>query len=361
MKLWYGLGASLLALSAYSQADVIVQGHIKGGIATHKEEGTGTITRVEDYRSKITFKGNEQLDAGNELFWQVESALSIAGAQQSGGWNSYDTFIGVKNADWGSVRLGYTPDGMLGGGNQKPFVDPWESNLDMNDPKGLKIFSRAEKRLQGVRYDMPHTAGFDLNITHQLADGANTSDTDARTVVNQATVLAAGYKTGPWYAKTALGQYKHQFVANGNVEDANLVRVLAGYDDKTTLVGLGFQYMDGFQGLWSRKAATADVRLTPAVETKEALINVSHKIGRFTPRATYVHGWDEKHAAGKVGNTSYDQVIIGGDYALSKQTTVLLSAGWKESPYAYKVAANGKVSGEKDTVYSVGLGLRHWF
>ena len=85
-------------------------------------------------------------------------------------------------------------------------------------------------------------------------------------------------------------------------------------------------------------------------------------MGNVTPRITYTHGFDEKRDGyGKIDNTNYDQVVIGADYALSKRTTVLASAGWKNAPVAYATDVNGKVTGVDEDVYGIGIGMRHMF
>ena len=279
------------------------------------------------------------------------------------GWNSYDTFIGIKNHELGTLRVGYLSDGMFGVQNQKLFIGRGESKGDAADPKGLKIFMRADKRWQGVRYDMPHLHGFDFNITHQLADSSTTKQANANTVVNQATIVAGGYQHKAWYLKGAVGLYKHQSVDTGGIRDAKLYRVLMGYDDKKTYVGLSYQYADGFQGLWEKQFASSNKRLSPTVKTHEAVISASRKIGRFTPRASYAHGWDETLAMNgrKVSGTAYDQIIIGSDYAFSKSTIAMTSLGWIRKPESYGRNAFGDQMGIKGSTYSLGLGLRKTF
>lgn len=133
-----------------------------------------------------------------------------------------------------------------------------------------------------------------------------------------------------------------------------LYRVLAGYDDKKTYVGLSYQYTDGFQGLWEKRFASVNKPLRPTVKTHEAVISASHKIGRFTPRASYAHGWDETLVGGgrKVGNTSYDQIIISGDYAFNKSTIAMTSLGWIRKPEDYGHSSNGDNVGIKYSSFS---------
>ena len=353
-----------MACSGVAMADVVLYGQIKGGIGYTSGDGDGSITQIEDYKSRIGFRGNEDLGNGLQAIWQVEQFTPISGAQSSGGWNNRDTFIGLKGG-FGTVRAGYVSDGMMDTSDQKLIVDPWEWNLNANNPKGVANFTRVDKRLQGVRYDSPQMGGFKFNVTHQLADSAKQTDFETASTVNQATVLAATYEHAGYFVKGAYGLYKHQNEdADQDLNDAQVARIMGGYRAKNMLAVLAYQYTDGFRGLWATPASVANKAQIGKTEVKthEILGNFAYTMGAFTPRVTYVHGFDEKHEGiGKVNNTNYDQVIVGADYALSKRTTVLASAGWKNAPYAYDVNAEGKKVGLDSDVYSVGLGMRHMF
>lgn len=361
------LAASIAIITLPAMADVVLYGQIKGGIHTMKGEDTGSITQMEDYKSRIGFKGSEDLGNGTEAIWQVEQFTSIAGAGQSNGWNNRDTFIGLKDDDWGTIRVGYISDVMNDVTEQKLVVDPWEYGFNGNTPRGNTAFARIDKRLQGVRYDSPRIGGFKFNFHHQLADSASETQYETGSTVTQASIVSASYMNSGFELHGAYGQYKQQNIdGNGDLDDGQLARVIGAYRANGIVASLAYQYTDGFRGLWSNPLNTtaqqADKRITNAVKTHEVLGLFSYKMGNFTPRITYSHGFDEKRIGyGKIDNTSYDQVIVGTDYALSKRTTVLASAGWKNAPVAYEVNEQGKVKGVDKNVYGLGLGLRHVF
>ena len=100
-----------------------------------------------------------------------------------------------------------------------------------------------------------------------------------------------------------------------------------------------------------------------ADKAHEAAVSVAYTMGAITPKITYAHGWDQKVDGVKVKNSGYDQVIIGADYALSKRTTALVSAGWiNAGTYVTEYNAEGRKSAmSDDDLYSVGVGLRHKF
>ena len=85
------LAVCVAMMSLPAVADVTLYGQIKGGINVMKGEDSGTITQMEDYKSRIGFRGNEDLGNGLQAIWQVEQFTPMTGAQQSTGWNTRDT------------------------------------------------------------------------------------------------------------------------------------------------------------------------------------------------------------------------------------------------------------------------------
>ena len=361
------LMVSAILMSMPAMADVVLYGQIKGGIGYTKQEDSGSITQIEDYKSRIGFKGNEDLGNGTSVFWQVEQFTPIAGASQSMGWNTRDTFVGLKG-DFGTVRAGYISDVMNDPSEHKLLLDPWETGFSADTPRGNGAFVRIDKRWQGVRYDSPDFGGFKFNVQHQLADAATESNFNAASTVTQATIVSAKYVNSGFEVHGAYGQYKQQNIdANGHLDDGQIARVIGAYRANGIVASLAYQYTDGFNGLWAKQTFNTNKqnpqqRIHNPVETHEVLGLFSYKMGNVTPRVSYSHGFDEKHRdIGKVGNSGYDQVIVGADYALSKRTTAVASLGWKNAPIGYVVKADGKLEGVDRDSYSAGVGLRHVF
>ena len=361
------LAVCVAMMSLPAVADVTLYGQIKGGINVMKGEDSGTITQMEDYKSRIGSRGNEDLGNGLQAIWQVEQFTPMTGAQQSTGWNTRDTFIGLKGDNFGTLRAGYISDVMNDATEQKLLVDPWEWGYNAKTARGLGNITRVDKRLQGVRYDSPKFGGFKFNLHHQLADKATESDFEAASTVTQASIVSASYAHSGFEVHGVYGLYKQQNIdKTGDLDDGQLARVIGAYRANGVVAALTYQYTDGFRGLWASPLNTTvqdpQKRIHDAVKTHEVSSLFSYKMGNVTPRITYTHGFDEKREGyGKIDNTNYDQVVIGADYALSKRTTVLASAGWKNAPVAYATDVNGKVTGVDEDVYGIGIGLRHMF
>lgn len=410
------IALALTALPVAAMADVVLYGQIKGGVGVTGGAGvtsveldrttvngdsttrhfktndkSGTITQMEDYGSRIGFKGEEDLGNGLKAIWQVEQRVSLAGAQGSEGFNTRDTFIGLEGG-FGKVRAGYVSDQF---NENMETMDIWEYRSGAGaTARGLATMTRFDGRQQGVRYDSPNFGGFDFNITHQMADDAGEStfrnDNEAN---GQATIVGLNYENSGFFGKVGYGFYKDTAVsydANGDKsgdKDGHVARVEAGYDANNLFVGLAYQYTknmpayaalhnDSISNVLISKAVDAGMDKDVAKEefggitankTHEAALSVAYTMGAITPKITYAHGWDQKIEGIKVDNSGYDQVIIGADYALSKRTTALVSAGWMNSGASVKsITTNAKnevtgVAFEDDDIYSIGVGLRHKF
>ena len=368
------IALALTALPVAAMADVVLYGQIKGGVATNFSGGDndGSITQMEDYGSRIGFKGEEDLGNGLKAIWQVEQYVSLAGGSDrtsTQGWNTRDTFIGLEGG-FGKVRAGYVSDQF---NENMETMDIWEYRSGVGaHARGLNTMTRFDARQQGVRYDSPNFGGFDFNITHQLADGAGetrfANDAEAE---GQRTIVGLNYENSGFFGKLGYGFYKDAAIKvdakgkkTGDTDDGHVARIEGGYDANNLFVGLAYQYTKDMPAyaLWSVPGATTlDGKV--ADTTHEAAVSLAYTFGAITPKITYAHGWDQEVNDRKVKNSGYDQVIIGADYALSKRTTALVSAGWINSgSYVTEYDDKGHASEMADQdLYSIGVGLRHKF
>lgn len=358
------IALALTALPVAAMADVVLYGQIKGGVGVTFGDGdqNGTITQMEDYGSRIGFKGEEDLGNGLKAIWQVEQRVSLAGQQVSEGWNNRDTFIGLEGG-FGKVRAGYVSDQF---NENMETMDIWEYRTGAGAAaRGLATMTRFDGRSQGVRYDSPDFGGFNFNVTHQLGDDAaenkfepSLSQDGYGSTMGQSTIVGLNYENAGFFGKLGYGLYKHNnFDNNGNIGDGHVARVEAGYDANNLFVALAYQYAKDMPAY----NTIGDGALNGFVADKahEAAVSVAYTMGALTPKLTYAHGWDQKIGGEKIKNSGYDQVIIGADYALSKRTTALVSAGWINGGASWD-AENANSLKDQD-LYSIGVGVRHKF
>ena len=358
------IALTLASLSVAAVADVTIYGNIRAGIYqnSNKTNPNGerhSVTSIDDVGSYIGFKGSEDVAGGMKAIWQVESAILDDGANHTKGtWAGRDSFIGVEGG-FGKVRIGKLKSQF---GSDMGIVDQWEYNSETADKEitahGLSRFTRTDVRLaNSIRYDSPVWGGFSFNLTHgvdeykRLNHAALTPKRDGNL---RTSVLGLNYENAGWYAKYGFGLYGDSYLKDGKLKDGQAHRLEAGYNANNLFVGMGWQYVKGFS---DRNQAGLAAGGPDGYATKghEVALSAAYTFGAVTPKITYAHGFKQKVIASgvKITDSDYNQVIVGLDYALSKRTTALVSAGWFDG------SSNGFTSDE--TAYTYGVGLRHLF
>lgn len=323
------LAVAAAAIPTLSLADVVIYGKIKAGVENTKVGEAASDNKVEDYGSRIGFKGTEDLGNGLKALWQVESKIAV----DSGEGTSFGTrqsFLGMEGS-FGKVRLGYIDNSL----NDLGLIDLWEYN---SDAQGLSLFTRTGVRLaNSVRYDSPDFGGVNFNVGHGV-DETRSTHTVANQRVNQnVTYAGINYNANGIFASYAYQRNADQYDGD---KTGQVHRVEAGYDANNLFVGLGYQQTKGNFG-WLD---------TDEVKTREAALTVGYTMGAFTPKFSLAKGWNMKEIGGDtIDNSDYKQYVVGVDYAFSKRTVGQLSYG--------KLNFDGK----DDDVRTVGFNVVHSF
>lgn len=328
------IALALTALPVAAMADVTLYGQIKGGLEYTKVKGqSNTITNVNDWGSRIGFKGEEDLGNGLKAIWQIEQSVSLdKKSGKNSQWASRDSFIGVATP-FGTVRAGNLSDQI----NDMYGVDQWEGG---NAATLGNSFARNGDRFTAVRYDTPEFAGFSANVLYSPEDNTRYNNlrtgknaikdvgnlADAVGVINTGannTVVALGlnYENSGFFA-----QYGYTRT-HGQANDTQIHLLEGGYDANNIYVGLAFQVEKN--GVVSNGTY------------KDIALSGAYTMGNITPKLSYAHGFETN------GEGKYDHIVAGVDYAFSKRTTALFSVG-------YFKAGDYKAT-------STGLGLRHKF
>lgn len=317
------LAVAAAAIPTLSLADVVIYGKIKAGVENTKVGEAGSNNLVEDYGSRIGFKGTEDLGNGLKALWQVESKIAV----DSGEGTSFGTrqsFLGMEGS-FGKVRLGYINNSL----NDLGLIDLWEYN---SDAQGLSLFTRTGERLaNSVRYDSPDFGGVKFNVGHGVDENRNDGNN------RHTTYAGIDYNANGIFASYAYQRNADQY---GDNKTGQVHRVEAGYDANNLFVGLGYQQTKGNFG-WLD---------TDEVKTREAALTVGYTMGAFTPKFSLAKGWNMKEIGGDtIDNSDYKQYVVGVDYAFSKRTVGQLSYG--------KLNFDGK----DNDVRTVGFNVVHAF
>ncbi|KMN81767.1 hypothetical protein VK98_11655 [Chromobacterium sp. LK11] len=368
-KTHIALAIAALMPAAAAMADVTIYGEIRGGYEYNKTysstfslDGNNKLqggSQINDWTSRIGFKGNEDLGNGLKAIWQVENRVHIDGTTGAGStqdtFATRDSFIGLAGESWGKFRLGrlsnYANDMM-------EQVDPgYYSDESVG---GLGMFTRLDGRQNNaVRYDSPNWNGFSFALLYGTDEKRTL--TNGSTTNNQTWNLGLSYENSGFF-----GKYNYQ-----NWNDADKLtsvkdwhRLEAGYIANNLYAALGYQQIQGYglgtfyNGSLSSSINTAVVNAgyTQAqingakLKTKELALTLGYTFGAFTPYFSYVKGYDASLNGNTIDKSGYDQFVLALDYALSKRTEVYTSYGhvkWKD--------------GALDKENSFGLGLVHRF
>ena len=354
------IAITLATLPVAAMAEVVLYGEIKAGYEVSRTKWSvysyantpyqnGIVDLGQDYRGRSTgsylgFKGKEDLGNGLNAIWQVEQKVSVDG--QSRGFGTRDSFIGLEGG-FGKVRAGYLSN-YQNSDMQTP--DTWEYS---SDALGLGKYSRTGVRRAAIRYDSPDFGGFSFAGAYSPSDNNNNS-VDSRTTTRPDQSRDV-YNLGLSYENSGFfGKYAYEYQKNAQGNDNGQVHTLeAGYDANNLFVAGGYQYTrSAWQGNRTNPNAYLDAR------SQEAVITAGYHFGNVFPKISYAHGWDLKAQDGsKVNNSKYDQVLLGADYAFSKRTTAMVTAGWLRSGRgAHPASPEGNVS-----TTALGVGMKHKF
>ncbi|MFD1244204.1 porin [Paralysiella testudinis] len=361
------IALTLATLPVAAMAEVVLYGQIKAGYeASSSKVASGDrspyTNGIADFGSRIGFKGSEDLGNGLKAIWQVESKTSIAGTDS--GWSSRDSFIGLEGG-FGKVRAGHLSNQM---NSNMDTPDAWEYS---NEALGLAKYTRTSQRYAGVRYDSPDFAGFNFNVLFSPRDNNAAEEGGVRAGATHAKYgFGLNYENSGFFAK-----YGFDFLKNsaGYNLDGQVHRLEGGYDANNLFVALGYQNakntstyastaVSNYVALHNADPANANDQIKYSAKDainfrgQEVALTAGYHFGNVFPKISYAHGWNVKTTDGEkisVGNTKYDQIVLGADYDFSKRTTAMVSAGWLSEGL-------GEGNGKAKTT-ALGVGMKHKF
>ena len=381
------IALALTTLPVAAMAEVVLYGQMKAGYEVSSSKTSGSKTSgsdrspyengVADYGSRIGFKGYETLPNtdGLKAIWQVESAISLGNAQgDANGWANRDSFIGLQSDKLGTIRAGRLSNQMNA---NMDTVDTWEYN---NEALGLGKFTRTDARYVGIGYDSPTWAGFNFNVLYSPRDNVNNGSRASEYANNIGTgekySVGLNYENSGFFVKYGFDYLKNSGfeIAQetedsyyGYFKDGQVHRLEGGYDANNLFVALGYQNAKNVRthnnlvneaSDWILHGKVGEHEVVLNNESQEAALTVGYHFGNIFPKLSYAHGWNVKINGEKLGNTKYDQIVLGADYDFSKRTTANVQAGWLREGNGQNI--NGESLGKTKTT-AFGVGLKHTF
>ncbi|MDN0075477.1 porin [Crenobacter sp. SG2303] len=347
------VAALLAAAPLLSHADATIYGSIRTGMDWFKDAHTNQSSMgVDDYSSRIGFKGNEDLGSGLKAIWQVENGFDSSGkggtGSASGTFANRTTFVGLQG-DFGKVRLGYLDDVTSETEATDIWYDARRSGLAFPLYEGNDLIGAfGDGRFKNsIRYDTPDLAGFSGILQYGFDE----------------TAPAGQPKAGQWGARLAytysgfFGAYAYQAKFNqgsNHGQTASINRIEGGYDANNLYLAATYNWNKSFGDATGLGIGSTDTAAELKSETWA--VTASYDIGAFKPKLTY-----SQYKSPKVDGQEVDwgrkQVAVGLDYSLSKRTLLGVQYAQIKNDHGYQVANGDK--GDKSS--SAGVYLKHNF
>ncbi|POZ60556.1 porin [Chromobacterium alticapitis] len=338
------------AVPALAQADVNIYGSLRAGVSMTKNSANNYSSTfgVDDFGSRIGFKGSEDLGNGLKTIWQVETGFAIdgvaGGGSASGTFANRESYVGVDSG-FGKLRVGYLTDVLADSEATDNLYGPRRDGMGTNFPlyEQGDLFSYGDLRFKNsVRYDSPTLYGF--NLTLQYGAGENQP--------------AGQKKQGEQYGVRLAYQNAGFFGAFANATQLNTKgssnsstnRLEGGYSANNLYLAASYQWLTTYGDAWAQaKNADGSLKfdankqpiyalpginqLSPTVgtggnkvENTTWALNAAYTIGNFKPSVVY-----SKRGDAKVDGVRYslggNQWAAALDYTMSKNTMVEVGYG----------------------------------
>jgi predicted porin len=359
------IAVALAALPVAAMADVTLYGTLNGGLEHDTATNQASNSGVHDYTSIVGFKGNEDLGNGLKTVWQVENRVNIGGnSGSSTAFGSRQTFVGLDGGNLGKVRMGYLNSAL----KDAQTLDQWNYDGEIaaggasTGVNGLAILTNTGNRLKNaIRYDSASFAGFDANLEYGFGENKNKAGNiqDASDVIGLGlnyTISDFAFHYAYQKEKNTGNMSTNTVVQTGNAKSASINYFGADYSANNLYLGLAYQAMTGYD--WADYFASSTA-VASNLKTRQLAATVAYTIGAFTPKASYVKGWDQKNGNTTLDNTGYKQYVLGVSYALSKRTTAEFNYGHVTVGKNSTLSTAGSTS--DNTISTVALSMAHSF
>lgn len=321
-----------------AQADVTLYGSIRAGVSQMNGSSSNFQSSfgVDDFGSRIGFKGGEDLGSGLKAIWQVETGFAVDGTgskgTSSGTLANRQSFVGLQG-DFGKLRVGYLTDVLADTEATDNLYGPRRDSSSAGFPlyEGNDLFGNyGDSRFKNsIRYDSPDVGGFTASIQYgagesQAAGGMKQGELFGTRLAYQ----NSGF-FGAWAYATKLN--------TGGEKNSNINRIEGGYDANNLYLAATYQwvnvYGDAHETDKDGKPAIPGVAKYSSIskginnlKNTGWALNVAYTFGNIKPSLVY-----SKRGDAKIDGTRYDlgatQVAAAVDYTISKQTMVQVGYG----------------------------------
>ncbi|AXE36553.1 porin [Chromobacterium phragmitis] len=349
------VAAIAAAIPAFAQADVNIYGSLRAGVSVTKnsDNNYGSTFGVDDFGSRIGFRGKEDLGNGLKTVWQVETGFAVdgvtgLGSTDSGVLANRQSFVGLEGG-FGTVRVGYINDVIGDTEATDNLYGPRRDSMGAGFPlyEATDAFGAyGDSRFKNsIRYDSPDFYGFNASVQY----GAGENRAAGQMKQGEKYGVRLGYQNSGFFGAWVYGSQLN----TGANKNSTINRIEGGYTNDNLYLAATYQWVtlygnahdtnkDGSLKLPGINNLPGITGSSNKLENTGWALNAAYTIGKFKPSIVY-----SKRDNAKVDGTRYtlgaSQWALGLDYTLSKST--LLEAGYgqvKENRDAQTINGHAK-------------------
>ena len=312
--------------------------------------------QVSSHSSRLGFKGSEAITANTDVIYQLEYGINIDDSGSSNiAFKSRDTYLGLKNKDYGQFRFGrnYSVTDYVNNVsvNQGYWDNIGSSSLDDGSLSEALTLTDGERINNSIVWIAPKYNGLPLELALQYgADETFVSDNDDRDSGYGASLMfdpGAGFTAGVAYDK--------DMSVTGEILRGSASVDLSKYMAYPVTLGALYQQVDFDE---------------QDEEEKGLVVSAEMGLNNFArPAAVYLQYDKTENLAGLDGNDS-DQIVLGGKYMfkdnviahayIGKNSADLDSGLLVVRNYEDDTVAEVAARGDAD-VFAIGGGLEYKF
>jgi predicted porin len=351
------------ALPALAHADVTISGVMAVGLDSLQYAGNNNATStanapagyatnvghtrttgIDDFASEIIIQGNEDLGNGMKSIWKISNGFDADGVAAPGSGQGVladrETFVGLDDATYGSIKMGRLNDTLLLTESTDNFYGPrrdygFGGGLNVNTPLyeeggtplgGFGALSGDGRIPNSVRYDSPNFNGFSYNLDFNASEnntGGHMAGDQYGVHVNYSNAETGLFIGGAY--KIALNQAQNSAgTHNGYTE-----RLEGGYNGDALTVAFTLN-RDSLYGDDTSGTANAFVTVDGLAGNTAAHLTgnswgsyIAYQIGNWKPQIEYSQRFNSTVDGVKL-QTGAREASFELDYALSKRTMAIV-------------------------------------
>ena len=326
------------------------------------ERSDSDALQINSNFSRLGFRGSEALTDKTQLVYRLEYGIQIDGSGEA--FNSRDTYLGIKNKDFGELRVGRNTS-VLGYAYGPMVARAYWDNLGKtmltsdDDVSALNMLDYTRKD-SSVLWIAPKVDGIPLDVVVQYATNEDSEDRDAGLGAHVKYSSEKGVSTGFAFSRNieANGSINAQdFIADnhfdgqvnygGDVMRGTMTVDVNHYIDIQAPITLGAAYQQ------------ADYDFDGAITEKGFIASANMGLNQFAHPATLYIQYNQTDHLNGIRNNESKQIVLGSEYELKDTIIAHAYIGQNSTDYTDFINNAHRVSDIK--VVAAGCGLEYLF